>query len=139
MDAAAALACAGLWAVSSVLQKDALRSGMPSRDLQLVVSATFFAGSLAWKLVTDGSPWPSASPRALALALGSGVLGFVAAYALLLWALTHAGVTRTIALSYTTPLFVLALAVVWLGERVTLRTALGALAVVAGGIAVSVG
>jgi len=136
MSSVAALSCAALWAVSSVLQKEALRDGeISARDLQLVISGVFFAGSAAWKLLADGGLSISVGPRTMSLAVASGLAGFVLAYAALLWALTHTSVTRAIALAYTTPLFVLVIAGL-LGEHLTWRSALGATLVVTGGLLV---
>lgn len=139
---AAALGVAVAWAVSSILQARVLETpGVSVGDVQLVTAATFFLGSLALKWAADRGPLPQslwARPQALGLTVGSGVVGFVVAYRLLLTLLqsTDVSIHRSIALSYVTPLFVSLLAWLVLGRPVTGRGVLGVVLIVVGGIVV---
>jgi len=69
-------------------------------------------------LMASGKPWPRT--RHLRLYLVRTVIG-LASMLCGFWAIGHLPLSQAISLSYSTPLFVTVLAVVWLGEKVRAR------------------
>jgi drug/metabolite transporter (DMT)-like permease len=119
------------WAVSTVLVKPPL-SEMDAVTAQAIRLP--LASASLWL-----TPWARSIPRALARSsrgarVRIGVLGVITAVSSVMFVagVKHAGVAVASVLSSTAPMFAIALAVVFLGERLTARALLGAAVTVAG-------
>ena len=117
------------WAVSTVLVKPPLSEmdAVTAQAIRLPLAAVALA------------PWARSAPRALALTsrgerVRIAVLGALTSVSSVMFVagVKHAGVAVASVLSSTAPMFAIPLAVVFLGERLTLRALLGAAVTVAG-------
>src|SRR5947209_271529 len=117
------------WAVSTVLVKPPLSEmdAVTAQAIRLPLAAVALA------------PWARSAPRALALTsrgarVRIAVLGALTSVSSVMFVagVKHAGVAVASVLSSTPPMFAIPLAVVFLGERLTLRALLGAVVTVAG-------
>jgi uncharacterized membrane protein len=129
--AATALIASVAWAVSTVMMKTPLQEIEPltAQAIRLPL-----ASALLWL-----TPWTRgaaaalrASGRGPLLRIGALSLVTAASSVLFVASLKYAGVAVGSVLSSTAPLFALPLGVIFLGERVSLGTVLGALVAVAG-------
>jgi drug/metabolite transporter (DMT)-like permease len=119
------------WAVSTVLVKP------PLAEMDAVTAQAVrlpLASASLWL-----TPWARGAPRALALSSRSArvrivVLGVITAVSSVMFVagVKHAGVAVASVLSSTAPMFAIPLAVVYLGERLTVRVLLGVAVTVAG-------
>ena len=126
-----AVLASAAWAISTVMMKPPLREIEPltAQAIRLPL-----ASLLLWL-----TPWTRGATAALRHSgrgplLRIGVLSMVTAASSVLFvaSLKYAGVAIGAVLSATAPLFAIPLGVLFLGERVTLTTVLGALVAVAG-------
>ena len=126
-----AVLASAAWAISTVMMKPPLREIEPltAQAIRLPL-----ASLLLWL-----TPWTRGAAAALRHSgrgplLRIGVLSMVTAASSVLFvaSLKYAGVAIGAVLSATAPLFAIPLGVLFLGERVTLATVLGAVIAVAG-------
>ena len=126
-----AVLASAAWAISTVMMKPPLREIEPltAQAIRLPL-----ASALLWL-----TPWTRGAAAALRHSgrgplLRIGVLSMVTAASSVLFvaSLKYAGVAIGAVLSATAPLFAIPLGVMFLGERVTLATVLGAVIAVAG-------
>ncbi|MEW6751965.1 MAG: DMT family transporter [Candidatus Latescibacterota bacterium] len=125
LGVALSLAAAGLWGLSSVLLKPAIAH-------MTLVQANAVRMPLVALLLYLLRILPSRQERQRALPLrnaaivaATGVLGMGAGAWLFLYSLSHAGPTKAVTLASTSPVFGMGLALLFLGERITPRSAAG--------------
>ncbi|MBI4553000.1 MAG: DMT family transporter [Candidatus Latescibacteria bacterium] len=127
----AALGCAVFWSSSNVVMKSQIRriDVIPINALRYMFSFIFYA-VLLW--VTHRWGLVISFPRpALAYLMLSMAIGLVTGDTLHLKAIELLGVSRATPIANVYPLFALLLAVVFLGEPITLSIVLGAMAITA--------
>jgi drug/metabolite transporter (DMT)-like permease len=127
-----AVAAALLWAVSSVALRAAAEgvAAPVASSIRMPVAALFVL-ALACRRGAALRPG-SYSPRSITTLAAAGLLGPGTGGILYVVAIQRAGAARTAVLSSTAPLFILPLAAVFLGERVTHRMIAGTAVSVAG-------
>jgi DME family drug/metabolite transporter len=125
------LAAAGCWALSTASVKPALAQVDPliANGVRLPAALLVLLG-LSWRSDGFGSPLRFGRRATLALALAGGVSGLSGA--LWLFGVHEAGAAKAAALSSTAPIFAAPMAALFLGERLSSRTALGTLLTIAG-------
>ena len=99
--------------------------GMPAISLMLTFLALVSGQGKNLKITRYGR-------RTMGLIVAIGVTGYMVANLLVLYAISLAGVSRTAILTSTTPLFVMFLSAIFLGERLTLKLGLGTVLCVGG-------
>jgi drug/metabolite transporter (DMT)-like permease len=105
-------------------------------DTTVLTFVQMVAGSLplvAIAAVTEGDPrnfdW---TPLAVFSIAYLAVIGSALAFVLLYWLIRHMEVTKTMLITLVTPLIAVLLGIVFLGEQLTWRTAVGGAAIVTG-------
>jgi drug/metabolite transporter (DMT)-like permease len=126
----AALAAAFLWAIATVVYGSVGRR-IPPRELNLVKGSLALAMLLATLLLT-ASPSPFSEPRALVLLMLSGVIGIGLGDTVYFKALQQIGARRTLLLGILAPPMAALVAVVFLGETLSLGGWLGIVVTVLG-------
>jgi drug/metabolite transporter, DME family len=135
----AALASAFLWATTTVMMRSQSSRVDPIslNAWRSVTSAIFFVVTL---LVLGRVPQLMQVPGPSLLALcGSVMFGFLLGDTLFFKAMTMVGVSTALPISMTYPLYVLVIAVTFLGETITWLTVFGTLLTIAGTVSVAVG
>jgi DME family drug/metabolite transporter len=135
----AALASAFLWAATTVMMRSQSTRVDPIslNAWRSVTSALFFVVTIfALNKVSLLAQVPV--PALLALC-GSVMFGFVMGDTLFFKAMTLVGVSTALPISMTYPLYVLVIAVTFLGESVTWLTVFGTLLTIAGTVSVAIG
>lgn len=134
--AALALSSALISAVATILIRRGLRGygAYTGAWINLLVGSVCLWGAV---LATGGLGRPT--PAAIALFALAGLIGTVAGRVLRFVAIERVGASITGALSNVTPVVSSGLAILFLGERVTLPVVAGTLVIVAGGTLLSTG
>lgn len=120
------------WALYSVASRPLLGRYSPTilTAWTSIVAAPFYAAlTLPSILATD---WPAVSMLSWGLMLWSSTFCLVLAYVIWYTGVQRLGATRTSAYSNLIPIVAIAVAWVWLGERVTAMQSVGAAAILAG-------
>jgi drug/metabolite transporter (DMT)-like permease len=137
MGVAAALASAGLWAVTNLL----VRLGAARLNVVALNSYRALVGGacflLVFLLTRDPAEVTRLPPGAVAALLASVVSGLVFGELFNFKAMTLIGLSRAFPIASSYPLFALALAAIWLGEPFGWREVLGATTTVLGVILVA--
>jgi DME family drug/metabolite transporter len=135
----AALASAFLWATTTVMMRSQSSRVDPIslNAWRSVTSAIFFVTTL---FVLGRVPQLMQVPGPSFLALcGSVMFGFLLGDTLFFKAMTMVGVSTALPISMTYPLYVLVIAVTFLGETITWLTVFGTLLTIAGTVSVAIG
>ncbi|WP_297477509.1 DMT family transporter [Thermococcus sp.] len=127
----AALTSAFSWAVSTILVKVGMRNKSPVavNIVRLYIVSAMFA--VIFALTGTFGEILSLKPELLGVAFLSGILGFVVGDYFYFHALNDMGVSRTVPVTSTYPLWVILWAALFLGRHITIRMLIGAVLVVA--------
>ncbi len=127
------------WALSWCIMKIVLEDVDPlvANTIRIPVASLMLTTMVLWMGEGKGFKIRQSHPAILGLVVATGVLSYSVGVLLALYAIYFAGVSQTAVLTATSPIFVLALSVIFLHERLTLRLSLGTL-LCAVGIAVAV-
>ncbi|WP_276300042.1 DMT family transporter [Halorussus lipolyticus] len=128
-----ALLPALLWGFAPIVSKRGMAAGGTSAQASLVV--VLVDSAIYWTalfLLKDGNPLAGLSPWTLGVFAFAGLVGTSLGRLAVFTGVDRVGASVNSAGVSTRPLFATGLAVVWLGEDVTLATVLGILVLVAG-------
>lgn len=105
-------------------------------DLSVLIAGQMACGLVplsTYALVSEGNPMHSRwTPTAILCVLYLALVGTVAAFLLFYWLLRHVSATTSQLISLVTPVVAVLIGVVFLGERLTWRVALGGLGIFVG-------
>lgn len=134
------VAAAALWAATTLVIRGSSLSRAPAEQTlayQLLVSALLMGlASLAWEQAAH-LPWKSLSALSLGSLLFQGIVICFASYLTWFWLLAHYAAARVASFVLLTPVAGLFFAVLLLNEPLTLRLAIGLVAVVIGMVLVN--
>ena len=137
MGELAGLAAAMIWATTNiVLRGQSVRLGAVTVNAWRTVFAAIFF-TIVFLLTRPLSALTDAPLRGVLALLAGVVVGMVIGDVLQFVSMTRIGVARAMPISSTFPLFTIAIAAVTLGERITARTIVGAVLVIAGVVLVA--
>ena len=123
------------WALSTISQKKVLASGVRPGSVVIISAVLFLISTSIWYAFTDPEAFDmrlltNSLPHFLVI----GVIGFALAYIVLMTALASSQAHLVIIYAYLTPVFVLVLSTLLLGEQPRALAALGACLVTLGAV-----